>query len=114
VLGCTEYELAADLITSALPGVALFGSAAAVAAQALRRVAVVANGARETRGTSVPAPGPGTGTLRVLLSGRLSRLPPAALRYPAGRLLAAMPMAAAAPGAPPAGDPAASLAAPGG
>lgn len=114
VLGCTEYELAADLITSALPGVALFGSAAAVAAQALRRVAAAANGASETRGTSGPAPGRGTGTLRVLLSGRLSSLPPAALRYPAGRLLAAMPIAAAAPGVPPAGDPAASLAAPGG
>src|SRR6266496_3855578 len=39
VLGCTEYELAADLIGNALPGIALFGSAAAVAAQTLRRVA---------------------------------------------------------------------------
>jgi glutamate racemase len=114
VLGCTEYELAADLITSALPGVALFGSAAAVAAQALRRVAAAANGARETRGTGGPASGQGKGTLRVLLSGRLSSLPPAASRYPAGRLLAAMPIAAAPPGAPPAGDPAASLAVPGG
>ena len=37
VLGCTEYELAAGLISGALPGVALFGSATAVAAQALRR-----------------------------------------------------------------------------
>ena len=37
VLGCTEYELAADLIGKALPGTAQFGSAAAVAAQALRR-----------------------------------------------------------------------------
>jgi glutamate racemase len=114
VLGCTEYELAADLITSALPGVALFGSAAAVAAQALRRVAAAANATSETRGTSGPAPGRGQGTLRVLLSGRLSSLPPAALRYPAGRILAAMPIAAAPPDAPPAGDPAASLAAPGG
>ncbi len=141
VLGCTEYELAADLITGALPSAALFGSAAAVAAQALRRVAAAANGTRETHGTpdsaatnhpapapasrasqpaagsamadAAPAPGQGAGTLRVLLSGRSSGLPPAALRYPAGRLLAAMP-AAAMPGSSPAGDPAASVAATGG
>lgn len=37
VMGCTEYELAADEISVAVPGAALFGSAAAVAAQALRR-----------------------------------------------------------------------------
>ena len=36
VLGCTEYELAEDLIGAAVPGAALFGSAAAVAAQVLR------------------------------------------------------------------------------
>src|SRR5712692_7525401 len=39
VLGCTEYELAVDSISAALPGVSLHGSASAVAAQALRRVA---------------------------------------------------------------------------
>jgi len=50
VLGCTEYELAADLIGDALPGAALFGSGAAVAAQALRRAATV-NGAGHDRGT---------------------------------------------------------------
>ncbi len=38
VLGCTEYELAADQIRQAMPGAVTFGSAAAVAAQALRRV----------------------------------------------------------------------------
>src|SRR5215469_16312735 len=38
VLGCTEYELAADQIAAAVPGAATFGSASAVAAQALRRV----------------------------------------------------------------------------
>src|SRR5215472_16512807 len=37
VMGCTEYELAADQIAPAVPGAVLFGSAAAVAAQALRR-----------------------------------------------------------------------------
>ncbi len=42
VLGCTEYELADDLIGAAVPGAALFGSAAAVAAQVLR--VVLANG----------------------------------------------------------------------
>ena len=39
VLGCTEYELAAGEIAAALPHATLFGSAAAVAAQALRRAA---------------------------------------------------------------------------
>jgi glutamate racemase len=39
VLGCTEYELAARDIAAALPEATLFGSAAAVAAQALRRAA---------------------------------------------------------------------------
>lgn len=80
VLGCTEYELAADQIAAAVPGAVTFGSAAAVAAQALRRIPA-----------SPPAPAsPGArhGTVRVLLSGRLSPLPPAALRYPEGRLLA--------------------------
>jgi len=37
VLGCTEYELAADQIAAAVPDAILFGSAAAVATQALRR-----------------------------------------------------------------------------
>jgi glutamate racemase len=82
VLGCTEYELAAGLIGAALPGATLFGSAAAVAAQALRR-----GGATRSHGA---------GTLRVLLSGRASSLPAAALRYPEGRLLATLP---AGPGA---------------
>ena len=50
VLGCTEYELAAGLISGALPGVALFGSATAVAAQALRRAGA---------GGSGPVPGDG-------------------------------------------------------
>ena len=39
VLGCTEYELAAKQIGAAVPGARLFGSAAAVAAQVLRRLA---------------------------------------------------------------------------
>jgi glutamate racemase len=37
VLGCTQYELAMDRIRSVLPRIRLHGSAAAVAAQALRR-----------------------------------------------------------------------------
>jgi glutamate racemase len=77
VLGCTEYELAADLIGAALPDVTLFRSAAAVAAQVLRRAS-----ASESQNTS--------GTIRVLLSGRRSGLPAAALRYREGRLLAAL------------------------
>ena len=79
VLGCTEYELAAGEIAAALPDTTLFGSAAAVAAQALRRI-----GADRSA-----APG-GTGTVRVLLSGRPAGLPAAALRYPEGRLLAGL------------------------
>jgi glutamate racemase len=37
VLGCTEYELVGDRIAAAVPGAVTLGSAAAVAAQALRR-----------------------------------------------------------------------------
>jgi glutamate racemase len=76
VLGCTEYELAADRIAAAVPGVAMLGSAPAVAAQALRRV------------NQDPAATDTVGTVRVLLSGRLSALPASALLYPEGRLLA--------------------------
>jgi glutamate racemase len=163
VLGCTEYELAADLIGRALPGVVLFGSAAAVAAQALRRVAAAGDagnsGAAANAGTAAsqstmddaPASGdcsnaddvttadssgavrdaatPGNsgtgrnpaaqdnasathhasmGTLRVLLSGRPSGLPRAALRYPEGRLLAGLPAAPPPPVDPAEGNPAAS------
>ena len=82
VLGCTEYELAADLIGAALPGMTLFRSAAAVAAQALRRVAT---GGTDTGSEAAPSR---TGTVRVLLSGRQAALPEAALRYAEGRLLA--------------------------
>src|SRR5580700_7363123 len=82
VLGCTEYELAADLIGAALPGMTLFRSAAAVAAQALRRIA--ASGT-DTGSEAAPSR---TGTVRVLLSGRQAGLPEAALRYAEGRLLA--------------------------
>ena len=82
VLGCTEYELAAGLIGAALPGATLFRSAAAVAAQALRRAA--ASGAD----ASPPGTPSRTGTVRVLLSGRQAGLPAAALRYSEGRLLA--------------------------
>ena len=44
VLGCTEYELAADLISRAVPGAVTFASAGAVAAQALRRAASASPG----------------------------------------------------------------------
>jgi glutamate racemase len=90
VLGCTEYELAADQISRAVPGAVLLGSAAAVAAQALRRAVATPAG-------RAPAGGPGIsdrpgqvrlGTVRVLLSGRPSVLPAAAALYPEGRLLA--------------------------
>ncbi len=98
VLGCTHYELVEERIRTALqrpglPAVVLYGSADAVAAQALRRVgAVVADGAGGGRGpvTSVTPTGPSGGRLTVLLSGREGVLPEAALAYAEGRLLAAV------------------------
>ena len=102
VLGCTEYELAAGVIAATLPGVTLFGSAAAVAAQALRRAGARAGsgadsppgtlrraGARAGSGAdSLPGRPGRTGAMRVILSGREADLPDTALRYPEGRLLA--------------------------
>ena len=97
VLGCTEYELAAKRITLAVPGAITYGSAGAVAAQALRRIPAWSPA---TAITSEPSPpsvrspetsnpaSPAHGTVTVLLSGRPSGLPPAALKYPEGRLLA--------------------------
>jgi glutamate racemase len=113
VLGCTEYELAAEMIAAALPGAVLFGSAAAVAAQALRRTAAGRPDASqpetsqpETSGTETSGTetsGSRLGTVRVILSGRRAHLPRAALRYPAGRLLAGL---AVGPDDDPARDPA--------
>jgi glutamate racemase len=97
VMGCTEYELAADQISLAMPGAVLFGSADAVAAQALRRAREARTGIRALNGhaasganaTADPA-GDGTGSLTVILSGRRSELPLAALRYRQGRELASL------------------------
>ena len=103
VLGCTEYELTAARIRTAVPGAVTFGSADAVAAQALRRIPAIEarprpapgglDGARP--GTALDSVRPGValdgarpGTMRILLSGRPAPMPPAALRYPEGRLLA--------------------------
>jgi glutamate racemase len=104
VMGCTEYELAADQIGAAVPGAVLFGSAAAVAAQALRRApqSGAANGlagrgefaagaaAYPSNGYAPNSASGRTGTLSILLSGRRADLPPAALQYPQGRELAAL------------------------
>ncbi|WP_377272545.1 glutamate racemase [Peterkaempfera sp. SMS 1(5)a] len=84
VLGCTHYELVAERIRAAVagsahPGLTLFGSADAVAAQALRRVAAAA----PERAAAL-----GGGTLRVLLGGRESELPPEALHFAEGRAIA--------------------------
>jgi glutamate racemase len=96
VLGCTEYELAAAEIAAALPGSVLFGSAAAVAAQALRRAGAdpdlmlegaVQQGTRH-RETAFAAGPCQAGAVHVILSGRPADLPASALRYPEGRLLA--------------------------
>ena len=90
VLGCTEYELVADRISRAVPGAITMGSAAAVAAQALRRVS--GSAAAPMSAESLGSPDgrsalPQLGTVRVLLSGRPAALPSVALRYPEGRLL---------------------------
>lgn len=118
VLGCTEYELVADQISRAVPGAVTFGSAAAVAAQALRRIpgtgpADVASlhpggagsdqlssasarpsGSSRPPGSTRPSGSSRLGTVLVLFSGRPAGLPSAALRYPEGRLLAPLVVAA--------------------
>jgi glutamate racemase len=121
VLGCTEYELVADLIGQAVPGAVTLGSAGAVAAQALRRAGsqrpsgpsgtgpaapgLPASGraaselaaselaASGPAGSGAPTVRPQLGSVRVLLSGRPARLPAAAQRYPEGRLLAPLVLA---------------------
>lgn len=83
VLGCTHYELVERHIREAVqrpgrPPLALYGSADAVAAQALRRIG------------EQPAPeAPAQGNLTVILSGREAALPAAALTYEEGRQLRA-------------------------
>jgi glutamate racemase len=84
VLGCTHYELVAERIRTAvqrpdMPPLVLHGSADAVAAQALRRIGDVS-----VSGT------PSDTRLTVLLGGRDGELPPRALSYAEGRLLAAV------------------------
>jgi glutamate racemase len=86
VLGCTEYELAAGLIARAVPGAVTLGSAAAVAAQALRRAGASRDLSRP--GSDLSRPGGRPGSVVVLLSGRQSALPAAAFHYQEGRLLA--------------------------
>lgn len=81
VLGCTHYELVAERIRAAVAptaaaGLVLHGSADAVAAQALRRIADTGR-----------VPGPGNGTLTVLHAGRAAALPAAAERYPETALI---------------------------
>ncbi len=85
VLGCTEYELAADLIAAAVPGAVLFGTAGAVAAQALRRTLEFQTGVASR--DLLEAEDIATGTLTVLLSGRYAPLPQTALQYRQGREL---------------------------
>ncbi|MBM9507426.1 glutamate racemase [Actinacidiphila acididurans] len=77
VLGCTHYELVADRIGAAVPGAVLYGSADAVAAQVLRRIA--AGPAVEGR----------KGALEVILSGHKGELPAAALTYSEGAAVVA-------------------------
>jgi glutamate racemase len=82
VLGCTHYELVADRIRAAVsPGATLFGSAEAVAAQALRRI-----------GTRPAPAAPATGNLAVILSGRYAELPASAAAYEEGHALLRIPL----------------------
>jgi glutamate racemase len=112
VMGCTEYELAADQIRVEKRGAALFCSAAAVAAQAVRRAELASTGhalngnaaagnglATHTLGyvedaatadIATHADSDGTGSLTVILSGRRSELPSAAYQYRQGRELASL------------------------
>ena len=89
VLGCTHYELVAEQIRAALgepEDLVLYGSAQAVAVQALRRAQP---GADTDAGG-----GSGDGTLLVLGSGRVVPLPAAARSYREGRLLLSEDLAA--------------------
>jgi glutamate racemase len=74
VLGCTHYELVADRIAAAVPGAAMYGSADAVAAQALRRLGPAAQVT-------------GGGRIEVVLNGRPGALPAEALAYAEGACL---------------------------
>jgi glutamate racemase len=82
VLGCTQYELAAERIRVAVPQARVLGSAAAVASEALRRISARAAAASADLAMGQDAP-----PLRVLLSGRSGELPASAHSYPEGRLL---------------------------
>jgi glutamate racemase len=87
VLGCTHYELVTDRIAAAVPGARLFGSADAVAAQALRRIGQVAQPPAAVVGGAV-------GGLEVLLNGHGAGLPAVATAYPEGAALAVTPATA--------------------
>ncbi|WP_037914856.1 glutamate racemase [Actinacidiphila yeochonensis] len=89
VLGCTHYELVADRIAEAVPGALLYGSADAVAAQVLRRVALSAQSGQVHKDAA--GEGPRGGALEVLLDGRAAELSPVARVYPQGALLAEAP-----------------------
>jgi glutamate racemase len=99
VLGCTHYELVRSRIAEAVPGAELYGSADAVAAQALRRL-VGAGAVGPGSGTHPgAAPGgspdaPAVGAVDVLLGGRRAAMPEAALGYPEGAALAGSPATA--------------------
>jgi glutamate racemase len=95
VLGCTHYELVAARIGEALPGALLYGSADAVAAQVLRRVARPEQPGQGGQGHNG---GPGTalrnGRLEVLQGGRPAELPAVARMYLQGALPAQTPATA--------------------
>ncbi|CAG7619430.1 glutamate racemase [Actinacidiphila bryophytorum] len=87
VLGCTHYELVTDRIAAAVPGARMYGSADAVAVQALRRIGQVAEPAAAIGDAAA-------GGLEVLLNGRSAGLPAVATAYPEGAALAVTPATA--------------------
>jgi len=99
VLGCTEYELAAQQIGAAVPSAILFGSALAVATQALRR-AKLSMAQADHADPASHADDTHSGTLTVLLSGRLASLPQAAMQYSQGRELSQLCVSPLASGLP--------------
>jgi glutamate racemase len=83
VLGCTEYELVGDRIAAAVPGAVTLGSAAAVAAQALRRAGPTRSAALAAEPTEMPGTAAGP-TRSAALAAEPTEMPGTAAE-PAGR-----------------------------
>jgi len=88
VLGCTHYPLVMDAILAALPpGVRMFDSAEAVAAQTVRRIEALSG--HSAGSGSAGSGSAGSGSVTVLNSGRPGALPASASAFEAGLILGA-------------------------